>query len=53
MWGADDPIAVIDMVERLQTARPDATVTILDRVGHYPMIEAPDQFLAAVTGALE
>src|SRR5206468_8125367 len=52
VWGADDPIAVIDMVERLHTARPDATVTILDRVGHYPMIEAPNQFLAAVSSPL-
>jgi pimeloyl-ACP methyl ester carboxylesterase len=53
VWGADDPIAVVAMVDRLHAARSDATVTILDRVGHYPMIEAPDQFLAAATSALE
>jgi pimeloyl-ACP methyl ester carboxylesterase len=56
VWGADDPIAVIDMVDRLRAARPDTTettITILDRVGHYPMIEAPGQFLTAVTGAFE
>ena len=52
VWGADDPIAVVDMVDRLCRARPDASVTILDQVGHYPMVEAPERFLAAVMSAL-
>jgi len=52
VWGADDPIAVVEMVDRLRRARPDARVTVLDQVGHYPMVEAPEQFLAAVTSAL-
>jgi pimeloyl-ACP methyl ester carboxylesterase len=52
VWGADDPIAVLPMTEQLTSARPDARVTILDGVGHYPMIEAPDRFAAAVTAAL-
>ncbi len=47
VWGHDDPIAVTSMVDTLVTARPDATVTILDGVGHYPMIEAPERFGAA------
>jgi len=50
VWGADDPIAVPAMADRLAAARPDARVARLDRVGHYPMVEAPDRFVAAVTG---
>jgi pimeloyl-ACP methyl ester carboxylesterase len=52
VWGADDPIAILAMTEVLQRARPDATLTVLDGVGHYPMIEAPERFAAAVTAAL-
>lgn len=52
VWGADDPIAVLAMTDELIRARPDAHLTILDGVGHYPMIEAPERFAAAVTAAL-
>ncbi len=48
VWGRDDPIAVPAMVDRLIEARPDAPVTMLDGVGHYPMVEAPDRFVDAV-----
>jgi pimeloyl-ACP methyl ester carboxylesterase len=52
VWGADDPIAVHDMAVRLTTARADAPLTTLDGVGHYPMVERPDRFAAAVLAAL-
>lgn len=52
VWGADDPIAVVAMADRLHEARPDARVDILDGVGHFPMIEAPARFLAAVQRGL-
>jgi pimeloyl-ACP methyl ester carboxylesterase len=52
VWGADDPIAVVEMTEQLRRARPDARITILDGVGHYPMIEAPTHFIEAVAAAL-
>lgn len=48
VWGVDDPIAVVAMTDRLRAAAPDAVVELLDRVGHYPMIEAPARFVAAV-----
>ena len=52
VWGADDPIAVVAMTDTLLRARPDADVTILDGVGHYPMIESPTRFAAAATATL-
>ena len=52
VWGMDDPIAVPSMVDTLRAARPDATVDLLEEVGHYPMVEAPDRFLAAVRAGL-
>ena len=52
IWGADDPIAVVGMADRLGAARPDAPVHILDRVGHFPMIEAADLFYDLVEAGL-
>jgi pimeloyl-ACP methyl ester carboxylesterase len=40
------------MVDRLVTARPGTPVTMLDGVGHYPMVEAPARFAAAVEQGL-
>ncbi len=52
VWGDADPIAVWPMVERLAQRRPDASVTRLAGVGHYPMIEAPEAFAQAVVAGL-
>jgi len=52
VWGADAPIARVAMTDVLHRARPDASIDILNAVGHYPMIEAPPRFAAAVTAAL-
>jgi pimeloyl-ACP methyl ester carboxylesterase len=52
VWGTEDPIAVVAMVDHLMAARPETRVEILDGVGHYPMIEAPERFLSAVLAAL-
>jgi pimeloyl-ACP methyl ester carboxylesterase len=53
VWGRQDPIAVVAMVDRLGERRPDAHVTLLDGVGHYPMIEDPARFAAATVGFLD
>jgi pimeloyl-ACP methyl ester carboxylesterase len=51
VWGTDDPIAVPAMAERLCRIRGMAGPRLLEGVGHYPMIEAPDRFLGALAGA--
>jgi pimeloyl-ACP methyl ester carboxylesterase len=53
VWGDADPIAVIDMARHLAARRSDARLTELAGVGHYPMIEAPDAFAAAVLAHLD
>jgi pimeloyl-ACP methyl ester carboxylesterase len=53
VWGADDPIAVVDMATRLHEARPDAPVEVLHDVGHFPMVESPRRFEEAVIRGLE
>lgn len=53
VWGELDPIAVHAMTDRLLEARPDATRATLEGVGHYPMVEAPDRFAAAVLASLD
>ena len=50
VWGRDDPIAVAAMTDRLRSARPDIRLHLLEGVGHYPMVEAPDRFVDAVLG---
>ena len=52
VWGTDDPIAVAEMASRLQRARPEASLTWLEAVGHYPMLESPSVFVGAVNDAL-
>lgn len=52
VWGELDPVAVHAMALRLQEARPDLDLVTLDGVGHYPMIEDPERFGAAVLSHL-
>jgi pimeloyl-ACP methyl ester carboxylesterase len=52
VWGDADPIAVWPMAERLVERRPATTMKRLAGVGHYPMVEAPDAFAAAVVAGL-
>jgi pimeloyl-ACP methyl ester carboxylesterase len=52
VWGELDPVARYPMALRLAEVRPDATLTTLDGVGHYPMVEDPERFAAACAAAL-
>lgn len=52
VWGPQDPIAVAPMAELLCATRTDATLTWIEGAGHYPQIESPDRYLAALDAAL-
>ena len=52
VWGTEDPIAVREMASRLHRRRPDSTLSWLEGVGHYPMLEAPEAFSTTVASAL-
>jgi pimeloyl-ACP methyl ester carboxylesterase len=50
VWGSADPIAILEIGRRLAAmARTD--LTVLDGVGHYPQMEVPDSWAAAVARA--
>lgn len=48
LWGRRDPIAVPAIAEALASEIPDATLTWLDELGHYPMLESPARWAEAV-----
>ena len=45
--GMADPVSGAHMVVRYRELVPNADVTELVRIGHYPQVEAPDEVLAA------
>jgi pimeloyl-ACP methyl ester carboxylesterase len=45
--GSFDPISGAHMAARYRELVPGADVTALDRIGHYPQVEAPEAVLAA------
>jgi pimeloyl-ACP methyl ester carboxylesterase len=53
VWGELDPVAVHPMAEKLQQATPGSRLVTLDGVGHYPMVEDPGRFAAAVLAGLD
>ena len=52
VWGDADPVAGVDMVSRLVRERPATSVTVLEGIGHFPMIEAPERFADLVLAAV-
>ena len=51
--GTVDPVSGAHMVARYRELVPAADVTVLDGIGHYPQIEAPDLVLAAYVDFIE
>jgi pimeloyl-ACP methyl ester carboxylesterase len=52
VWGLEDPVATVAVLDALVELRPSAPVTRLPGLGHYPQIEDPQALGAAVRGAV-
>lgn len=52
LWGAEDPITGRDVAELHQAEAPGSRLTVLDDVGHYPMLEAPRRWTDALLALL-
>jgi pimeloyl-ACP methyl ester carboxylesterase len=51
VWGDADPIAVVAMAHKLAEANGRADLHVLAGVGHFPMVEDPEVFTAALLAA--
>ncbi|MGK2956183.1 MAG: alpha/beta fold hydrolase [Solirubrobacterales bacterium] len=52
MWGLEDPVAVTEVLDGLLELRPDLPVVRFDDLGHYPQIEDPARFTAALNESM-
>jgi pimeloyl-ACP methyl ester carboxylesterase len=51
-WAMQDPVANPKVLQGLQGLRPQAPVTKLPDLGHYPQIESPEQIASAIETAV-
>lgn len=52
VWGMRDPVSGAHMLERIRERLPRASYTILEDVGHYPQVEAPELVAPALLAFL-
>ncbi len=48
IWGMADPVATLEVADRVKQHRPDGDYLHLEAVGHYPHWEAPEAVSAAL-----
>lgn len=53
LWGQRDPVAVPAIAEALHADVKGSKLTWLETLGHYPMLEDPNQWASAVLGFVE
>ena len=51
IWGCEDPIAVFPIAEKLCKQNPSIELTRLEKVGHYPQLEAAGLVAKSILGA--
>jgi pimeloyl-ACP methyl ester carboxylesterase len=52
IWGLSDPVSGEHVISEVERRMPEAPVTRLTGVGHWPMIEDPDLVLSKLIGHL-
>lgn len=53
VWAQDDPVSVAAIGEQLYNEIPNANINRIRGVGHYPMLEAPKLWTAAVLNYIQ
>lgn len=53
LWGDGDRLVGRPVIERVRQRRPDLTYVELAGVGHAPMMEVPDRYVAAIAAWLD
>jgi pimeloyl-ACP methyl ester carboxylesterase len=48
IWGEDDPIIPVQHARAAHELLPHATLAVFDGVRHFPQVEAPERFVAAL-----
>jgi pimeloyl-ACP methyl ester carboxylesterase len=48
IWGAEDPIIPVEHARAAHEILPDSTLAVFDGVRHFPQVEAPERFVAAL-----
>ncbi len=48
VWGTEDPVVGGEVAELHHAETPGSQLRLLEGVGHYPMLEAPDRWVEAV-----
>ena len=48
VWGAEDPIIPVEHARAAHELLPASTLAVFDGVGHFPHVEAPERFVAAL-----
>ena len=53
LWGAEDPITGREVARVHHEEARGSRLTLLDAVGHYPMLEAPERWTEGLLGGLD